>query len=192
VSTHEAIRKEETGGSGGAGVAGGAPVAGTQDRAKRLLHELRGLVKDEHPAFTIFPTDEDIGFWKILMKGPEDTPYAGGAFLLYANFPSNYPTVAPEIRFITPIYHCNVNPEGRICHSIFDRNYSSTTSVRLILDCVFGLMLAPEPEDPLDSRLAEDYYASKEAYDANAKASTLEHASKSVEELQAELLTDLD
>ena len=83
----------------------------------------------------------------MVMKGPEGTPYEDGAFLLYAHFPPTYPRTAPEMRFITPIYHCNVNPEGRICHSIFDRNYSvNTSTVRLILDCVFGLMLEPEPE----------------------------------------------
>ena len=141
ISTREAIRKEDSGGSAG------EATADERGRSRRILLELRNLVKEPHPSFTIFPDEQDIGFWKMVMKGPEGTPYEDGAFLLYAHFPPTYPRTAPEMRFITPIYHCNVNPEGRICHSIFDRNYSvNTSTVRLILDCVFGLMLEPEPE----------------------------------------------
>lgn len=48
------------------------------------------------------------------------------------------------------VYHCNVNGVGRVCHNIFDRNYSAHITMREILDAVFGLLIAPEPEDPLD------------------------------------------
>ena len=42
-------------------------------------------------------------FWKILMVGPTDTPYEGGVFSLYAEFPYNYPEAPPTIRFVTPV-----------------------------------------------------------------------------------------
>lgn len=45
-------------------------------------------------------------------------------------------------------------------------------------------------QDPLDSRLAEEFYASRASYDANARASKVEHASRSVDELTEQLLTD--
>lgn len=48
------------------------------------------------------------------------------------------------------IYHCNINNVGRICHNIFDRNYNAQITMREILDAVFGLLISPEPEDPLD------------------------------------------
>lgn len=48
------------------------------------------------------------------------------------------------------IYHCNVNSSGRICHSVFDRNYTTDTSIGIILSCLYGLLLEPEPDDPLD------------------------------------------
>ena len=38
------------------------------------------------------------------------------------SFPPEYPLSPPEMRFITPILHCNVNSHGKICHSIFDSN----------------------------------------------------------------------
>lgn len=55
------------------------------------------------------------------------------------------------------MYHCNINSSGRICHSILDRNYTTDTRVKEILDAIFGLLLIPEPEDPLDSTIASEY-----------------------------------
>ena len=43
------------------------------------------------------------------MIGPEDTPYAGGIYTLYIRFGEKYPLTPPEVRFVTPIYHCNIN-----------------------------------------------------------------------------------
>lgn len=48
------------------------------------------------------------------------------------------------------VYHCNVNNVGRICHNVFDRNYNAHVTVREIFDAVYGLLMFPEPEDPLD------------------------------------------
>ena len=44
------------------------------------------------------------------MQGPKDTPYANGIFFLHLKFPKEYPERNPEIVFLTPIYHPNVNP----------------------------------------------------------------------------------
>lgn len=55
------------------------------------------------------------------MQGPPGSVYAEGTFMLYLHMEEGYPTFAPKGRFLTPIYHPNVNKHGRICHSIFDR-----------------------------------------------------------------------
>ena len=43
------------------------------------------------------------------MIAPKDSLYSGGLFFLQIIFPNDYPNSAPEIKFITPIYHINVN-----------------------------------------------------------------------------------
>ena len=157
-------------------------------RTKRILVEIAEYQHDPHPNIHIYPCERQLDFWRLLLVGPSDTPYEGGVFLLYAKFPTNYPQVAPEIRFVTPIYHCNVNGHGKICHSVFDRNYAADFSVRRILDCVFGLLLTPEPEDPLDSALAEEYFMNRTEYDFAAAANVRQHAQKSLDAWQKELL----
>uniref|UniRef100_A0A3P8U877 UBC core domain-containing protein n=1 Tax=Amphiprion percula TaxID=161767 RepID=A0A3P8U877_AMPPE len=125
------------------------------EKDKRILEELKSLHCDPHPFCRVFPADSLLifsAFWKILMQGPPDTPYERGVFELYCQFGSDYPVRPPVVRFVTPVYHCNVNSVGRICHNIFDRNYNAHITMREVLDAVFGLLIIPEPKDPLDSR----------------------------------------
>ena len=43
------------------------------------------------------------------LNGLKYTPYSFGKFFLKILFPLDYPKTCPEICFITPFYHINVN-----------------------------------------------------------------------------------
>ncbi|CAL8273141.1 unnamed protein product [Gadus morhua 'NCC'] len=158
------------------------------EKDKRILEELRSLHCDPHPYFSIFPSESDFTFWKILMQGPPDTPYENGTFELYCQFGPDYPVKPPTLRFVTVMYHCNINNSGRICHNIFDRGYNAHIPMKKILDAIYGLLIAPEAEDPLDSILAEQFQSSKEEYDQNAKDHTTKTAAKSFNDKEQELV----
>ena len=145
---------------------------------KRIVKEIQNYTQNPHPFVSIYPS-EDLTYWKILLLGPNNTPYENGLFLLYAKFPQDYPFRAPEVRFITPIYHCNMNSQGRICHSVFDRNYTPALTFKNIVECVYGLILTPEPEDPLDNVVASFYLSDYQVYLKNAKEATAKNASPS-------------
>jgi len=76
-----------------------------------------------------------------------------------------------------------MNSQGRICHSVFDRNYSPAITFRQIIDCVYGLILTPEPEDPLDNVIASFYLSEYQTYYKKAIAATKEKASASIEQI---------
>jgi ubiquitin-conjugating enzyme E2 D/E len=157
-------------------------------KLKRIVKEIHHYSSDPHPFIQIFPGKGDITFWKVLLKGPELTPYEGGTFVLYVTFPDNYPNEPPNVRFLTEIYHCNINSNGRICHSVFDRNYTVDTTIKIIFDCIFGLLLTPEPEDPLDNTLATEFLSERHKYDENAKKLTAAKASKNIDALMMEFM----
>ena len=54
--------------------------------------------------------DDNIFMWKISIIGPKDTSYADGLFFLKIIFPEDFPDKSPDVIFLTPIYHLNVNP----------------------------------------------------------------------------------
>ncbi|KAL7858869.1 hypothetical protein AOLI_G00189710 [Acnodon oligacanthus] len=161
------------------------------EKDKRILEELKSLHCDPHPYCNVLPSESDFSFWKVLMQGPPETPYENGVFELYCEFGPDYPVKPPLMRFFTPIYHCNVNSVGRICHNIFDRNYSAQITMREILDAVYGLLIAPEPEDPLDSILAEEYMTSKTKYEEEARKNTENNANPSMDEVEQNYVPEM-
>ena len=81
---------------------------------ERIKMELKDL--QNNPVMNIgllveLPNPNNIYEWRCTMLGPVDTSYSGGLFYLKIIFPKDYPNSKPEICFITPIYHVNVNPK---------------------------------------------------------------------------------
>ena len=149
----------------------GAPDSKT---AKRLMKELRKIMKNPHPDITILPSYENIRFWRVIIKGPDGTPYRSGVWLAYIHFGNNFPHSPPKLRFVTPIKHCNINSYGRVCHSILDRDWSYDTTIKTVIDCIYGLLLTPEFDDPLDATLA----LKRASGDGLYESSIIEHTNK--------------
>ncbi len=59
------------------------------------------------------------------IEGPPDTPYEGGVFELEFFYPDNYPTEPPKFRFLTKIYHPNIDKLGRICLDILKGEFTA-------------------------------------------------------------------
>lgn len=147
-----------------------------QNRMRKIMKEITNLMRNPHPAFDIYPNSDDLSFWKVVMAGPDGCPYSEGTWLLYISFPENYPQSAPEVRFLTPIRHANVNSYGKICHSIFTRNWTADTSVASLLACVYGLLLNPDCDDPIDTFLALQFFEGNGQYEALIMAHVSKHA----------------
>ena len=92
------------------------------------------------------------------------------------------------MRFVTPIKHANVNPHGRICHSVLDRDWTVETSLHDVLSWVYGLLLTPETSDPVDTHLAQLFFKADGSYEAAILAHVKAHAAmKSLAEWKAKL-----
>ena len=90
------------------------------------------------------PNKNNIFQWKISLLGPQDTPYAGGIFILEANFPEGYPEQGPKIKFQTKIFHCNVFDWG-ICISTLN-NWKPTPMDKVLSD-IFQLFYCNNPDN---------------------------------------------
>jgi hypothetical protein len=89
--------------------AGAGPSSGkTSGLGKAIRGEVKAMIKNEHDFMDAYVSESNMAFWKVVMQGPPDTPYADGTFLLYVELGDQFPMVAPAARFITPILHPNV------------------------------------------------------------------------------------
>ena len=62
---------------------------------------------------------------------------------------------APKVRFLTKIYHPNVDRLGRICLDILKDKWSPALQIRTVLLSIQALLSAPNPDDPLDNTVAD-------------------------------------
>jgi len=164
----------------------------TKSRVREIMLQMKMLLENPHPSIDILPCSKDIGFWSVLIEGPSGTPYEKGTWLVYVKFPKNYPKEAPEVRFVTPIKHCNINQYWKVCHSIFTRNWTSDTSMHRLLSCVYGLFLTPETDNPLDTGLTAQYYTNSSQYKLLVEQHVAKYASKSRQMLRQQLLGDIE
>lgn len=95
----------------------------TPARTRRLMRELCFCqTGGKHECVSVYVNDDDgasVDFWHVLIKGQAGSPYDGRWFQAYARFPAEYPMSPPEVRFVTPMIHVNINSEGRVCHGAF-------------------------------------------------------------------------
>jgi ubiquitin-conjugating enzyme E2 D len=119
------------------------------------------------------------------MEGPSGTAFEGGVFLLDILL-SEYPLKPPRITFETPIFHCNVSSNGRLCLDILRDKWSPAHTVPECLQVIRELLSTPNTQEPLRPEITELYIAYSRGTDTRylvqAQAATRNHASRTVEE----------
>ncbi|KAJ3891451.1 ubiquitin-conjugating enzyme [Lentinula edodes] len=84
-----------------------------------LRRQLTELTKHPVEGFSAGLVDENNLYeWEILVIGPHDTLYEGGFFKARLTFPPEFPLLPPKMKFITPMWHPNIYPDGVVCVSI--------------------------------------------------------------------------
>ena len=124
---------------------------------KRIKKELQDL--SENPLFNCSagPIGDNLSEWEATIIGPEDTPYSGGVFTLSILFPPDYPFNPPKIKFVTRIYHCNINERGGICLDILKDQWSPALTISKVLISISSLLSDCNPDDPLVPEIARLY-----------------------------------
>lgn len=141
----------------------------------RMRAELELKVRLEQPwdPFTLWsPVQDDISDLLATIRGPADTPYENGVFFLRIHIPETYPNLAPVVKFLTKVYHPNIDAEGRICVDILDSAWSPLLSIDGLLTSLMSLLSEPIMEEPLVPSIAAQYMEDNEGYNKIARSYT--------------------
>eukprot|EP01084_Bolivina_argentea_P003756 7076_1 len=127
----------------------------------------------------IEPTDDNLLDCTALIIGPENTPYANGFFYIKLVFPQDAPFKPPKVKFLTKIYHCNVNDRGGIWIDILHDNWSPALNISKILLTLKSFLLNPDTDSAMQMDAAKLYKQNKERYNKIATEWTQKYAAQS-------------
>jgi ubiquitin-conjugating enzyme E2 N len=144
----------------------------------RVLQETQRLISEPVAGISATPYQDNLRYFAVAIEGPQDSPYEKGVFQLELFLPSDYPMAPPKVRFLTKIYHPNVDKLGRICLDILKDKWSPALQIRTVLLSIQALLSAPNPDDPLDNTVAEVWKSNEQEALRRAREFTQSFARK--------------
>ncbi|PNT64379.1 hypothetical protein BRADI_4g27897v3 [Brachypodium distachyon] len=89
---------------------------------RRIIKETQRLLSEPAPVISASPSGENMRYFNVMIFGPEQSPYEGGAYKLELFLPEEYPMAAPK------------GPKlGRICLDILKDKWSPGLQIRTVL-----------------------------------------------------------
>jgi ubiquitin-conjugating enzyme E2 A len=107
--------------------------------------------------------------WQAVIFGPDDTPWEGGTFKLVLEFTEDYPNKAPQVRFLTKMFHPNIYNDGQICLDILQNQWSPIYDISAILTSIQSLLCDPNPASPANSEASRLYNENRREYNRRVR-----------------------
>ncbi|GBC41361.2 kinase-like domain-containing protein [Rhizophagus irregularis DAOM 181602=DAOM 197198] len=143
---------------------------------KSINNYCKGLLNNPPPGISGNPVEDDLFHWKATIMGPPDSPYEGCVFYLDIHFPEDFPFKPPRVRFITKIYHPNIDSNGHIDLDILKYNWSPALSTSNLLLSICSFLTDPNPDCGL-TEISNLYKNDRNRYEAIVREWTRKYAS---------------
>ncbi|CAH3172470.1 unnamed protein product [Porites lobata] len=149
-------------------------------RSTRMKRELDILSREPPPGISCWMVDDQIDKLQAEIVGSDGTPYAGGSFRLEIHLPERYPFYPPKVKFVTKIYHPNIDGNGRICLDTLQMPpkgaWKPALNISTVLTSIQLLMAEPNPDDPLVAEISEEFKFNRPQFLQKVKEWTQKYA----------------
>jgi len=135
---------------------------------KRVQQEIKMLDTRPVPGISAKVVEDNTRYFSVVIDGPVGTPYDNGKFELELFLGEDFPMKPPKARFLTKIYHPNIDKLGRICLDTLKDKWTPAIFLQTLLTSIRSLLSTPNPDDPLANDVAEHW--KKNEKDAKEKA----------------------
>jgi len=155
------------------------PGSGASGASKqRLMSDYKEMVSEPPEGCSAAPASESNLFvWNASIIGPDESPWEGGIYGLRLQFPEQYPSKPPKVRFTCEMFHPNVYSDGTLCLDIIQDQWSPIYTTSTILTSIQSLLTDPNPNSPANPEAAKMFTSSPKEY----KKRVRRIASKSLE-----------
>ena len=147
------------------------------DSLQKIKNDFVELSYNAIPSLGInlgLPDKDNICKWKLTIIGASDSSYKFGLFFMEFTFQNDYPEKPPKIRFLTPIYHLNVNSGkdqelGLIQPILINKWWNSSNNIMELVSKIFTLFYFQYPEYAFEIERAKEYKENKSLFEEKAK-----------------------
>lgn len=140
-------------------------------RMDRILKELEDMQINPPPMCSAGPIlKSNLENWKAIIQGPQESPYANYEFDLEIKFPLRYPSLPPQVVFLTKMYHPNINQKtGVICLDLLKSGWKSDITLSRVLLAIQTLLYEPNPESYLEVNIATEMKNSRALFNKSVE-----------------------
>ncbi|KAL7921853.1 ubiquitin-conjugating enzyme/RWD-like protein [Trichoderma austrokoningii] len=147
---------------------------------KRITKEFAEVSQTPPEGFTVaLPPTDTVHTWHITLQPPATSAFHPGRFGILLTLPTDYPFKPPVVKFVTRLYHPNVTNDslGNVCLGILKpENWKPSTKIAAVLEAVRNLLVEPQPDDPLEERIADEYRNDRATWEQKARAQVAKYA----------------
>lgn len=142
-----------------------------------ITKELQRISKSPSENYSVGLLDNNIYTWEILIIGPRDTIYENALLRGVMVFPDTYPDDPPSFRFLSEIWHPNIDTDGNVCISILHKSgddefgyedaserWMPVRDINSILLSIILLLVEPNSESPANLEAAQEFLTRRAEY----------------------------
>jgi ubiquitin-conjugating enzyme E2 D/E len=121
---------------------------------------------------------DDLRHYQATIRGPVDSPFEDGMYLLDVKLASEYPFKPPKITFLTRIFHPNIREDGAIYLSKLYDEWNPTLTIEKVLLSIQSLLTSPDTNVLMtgNKEAARLYLQDRNKYDQHVRLYTQKYA----------------